>query len=314
MRSINNKDLLYIKVIAESKNISKAAKKLFISQPSLSQALLRIEDEIGVPLFTRHHDGVKLTYVGEKYYIVAKEILDIYNDFLAEVNYIDDLKSGRLNLGIASFMGSFLLPKIIPDFIDKYPNIEIFIKEDYTANLENMVADASIDFAILHTNKISDDSLLNYDILHKDSFVIVTEKDHHLKSIAKDNGENNIKSIKIEDIVNEEFIVLNQGQGIRKVFNAFCHEADLDPQIILTTKNFETAKKLVSQGYGITLLPIQYTKMFDDGYDVEIYNLQDSESTFWYSCIATRPDTYISNITKVFLDYVKEYYKHGEPI
>ena len=72
---MNDRELLYVKMIVESKSISEAAKKLFIAQPSLSQALQKIEENIGTQLFIRNHDGMKLTLAGEKYYLTATEIL-----------------------------------------------------------------------------------------------------------------------------------------------------------------------------------------------------------------------------------------------
>src|SRR5699024_2838314 len=106
---MNERELLYIKTIADTKSISKAAEELFIAQPSLSQALQRIEKELGTHLFIREPRGMKLTYAGEKYYLMAKEILDIYSDFKSEITHINELKSGRLVIGVARYMGMNIL-------------------------------------------------------------------------------------------------------------------------------------------------------------------------------------------------------------
>ena len=89
---MTERELLYIKTIAETKSISKAAARLFVAQPSLSQALQKIEEGLGTPLFIRHKNGMRLTFAGEKYYKAANEILNIYNDFKNEITYINDLK------------------------------------------------------------------------------------------------------------------------------------------------------------------------------------------------------------------------------
>ena len=145
---MNDKELLYIKTIADTQSISKAAEELFIAQPSLSQALQRIERELGTHLFIREPRGMKLTYAGEKYYLMAKEILDIYSDFKSEITHINELKAGRLVIGIARYMGMNILPNVLPKFNKNYPNIEIIIREENTRVLENLVLGGNVDFAL----------------------------------------------------------------------------------------------------------------------------------------------------------------------
>ena len=91
---MTSKELLYINTIAEEKSISKASRKLFISQPSLSQAVQRIEEHLGTILFKRTNTGLILTVAGEKYYKMANQILKIYDDFKTEINDINDMKTG----------------------------------------------------------------------------------------------------------------------------------------------------------------------------------------------------------------------------
>ena len=92
---MTTRELLYVKTTADTGNISKAAKKLFVTQPSLSQSLQRIEDSIGTKIFVRSPDGLKLTFAGEKYYQMACQVLKIYDDFSSEITDINDLKVGH---------------------------------------------------------------------------------------------------------------------------------------------------------------------------------------------------------------------------
>ena len=87
---------MYVKTIAEEKTISKAAQKLFVAQPSLSQSLQRIEEALGARLFNRTAGGLTLTYAGERYYHMATQILKMYQDFETEVSDINNLKTGRI--------------------------------------------------------------------------------------------------------------------------------------------------------------------------------------------------------------------------
>ena len=113
---MTTRELLYVKTVADAKNISRAARKLFVAQPSLSQSLQRIEDNVGTKLFVRSPNGLKLTYAGEKYYQMACQVLKIFDDFEAEVADLNDLKAGHIYFGITNHLGSFLLPKVLPIF------------------------------------------------------------------------------------------------------------------------------------------------------------------------------------------------------
>lgn len=134
---MTSKELLYVKTIAEEKSISQAAKLLFIAQPSLSQALSRIEDNLGTPLFTRTTGGLNLTYAGERYYQTACRILKIYENLEGEISDINGLRTGRIRMGITNHLGTVVLPKILPPFRRQCPFIELEILEETTDKLEN---------------------------------------------------------------------------------------------------------------------------------------------------------------------------------
>ncbi|NLY45417.1 MAG: LysR family transcriptional regulator [Tissierella sp.] len=313
---MNDRELLYVKTIAETKSISEAAKKLFVAQPSLSQALQKIEQSIGTPLFIRHQGGMMLTLAGEKYYKAANEILNIYNDFTNEITYINDLKKGRVTIGITNFMGSYLLPKIIPPFNDKYPNIEIYITEKNSSILEQELLDCTIDFAIMHNHPKRQNKSILYDVLYKDPFVIVTKKGYIPATYKKKNEDSNSSYPKIDIrlLKDEKFIMVDKGKGIRNVCDIILDTAGINPRIALTTKSYETARRLASTGYGITMIPLEYIKIFEGKYDADYYFIDNDESSYWNTCIATNPNMYQSRVAKVFIELINVYFKTNQPI
>ena len=133
------KELLYVKTIAEEKSISKASRKLYISQPSLSQAIQRIEESLGTILFKRTNTGLLLTLAGEKYYKMANQILKIYDDFRLEVNDINEMKTGKINIGITMHLSVYVLPIILPKFKEVCPFIDIFVFENNSTELEKLL-------------------------------------------------------------------------------------------------------------------------------------------------------------------------------
>lgn len=305
---MNDKELLYIKTIADTQSISKAAEELFIAQPSLSQALQRIERELGTHLFIREPRGMKLTYAGEKYYLMAKEILDIYSDFKSEITHINELKAGRLVIGIARYMGMNILPNILPKFNKNYPNIEIIIREENTRVLENLVLGGNVDFALTHVHKKEMNEKINYEILKEDEFLLVTPK-AYLKDSYKIKVKDGKSYVDLRDLEGEKFILLDINKGIRKVQDRTIKSYGINPEVVFTTKNFETAKRLAANGMGITIIPKDYLNIFSQDKSYDSFNLSDTEENIWYTAILTIPDIYKSQATKVFIDEVKRFFK-----
>ena len=305
---MNDRELLYIKTIADTQSISKAAEELFIAQPSLSQALQRIERELGTHLFIREPRGMKLTYAGEKYYLMAKEILDIYSDFKSEITHINELKAGRLVIGIARYMGMNILPNILPKFNKNYPNIEIIIREENTRVLENLVLGGNVDFALTHVHKKEMNEKINYEILKEDEFLLVTPK-AYLKDSDKIKVKDGKSYVDLRDLEGEKFILLDINKGIRKVQDRTIKSYGISPDVVFTTKNFETAKRLAANGMGITIIPKDYLNIFSQDKSYDSFNLSGTEENIWYTAILTIPDIYKSQATKVFLDEVKRFFK-----
>lgn len=305
---MNDKELLYIKTIADTQSISKAAEELFIAQPSLSQALQRIERELGTHLFIREPRGMKLTYAGEKYYLMAKEILDIYSDFKSEITHINELKAGRLVIGIARYMGMNILPNILPKFNKNYPNIEIIIREENTRVLENLVLGGNVDFALTHVHKKEMNEKINYEILKEDEFLLVTPKGYLINS-DKIKIKNGKSYVDLRDLEGEKFILLDINKGIRKVQDRTIKSYGINPEVVFTTKNFETAKRLAANGMGITIIPKDYLNIFSQDKNYDSFILSGTEENIWYNAILTIPDIYKSQATKVFIDEVKRFFK-----
>lgn len=180
---ITERELLYVKTIAEEKSISKAAKKLVITQPALSVCVQKIESSLDVMLFKRTHKGLLLTFAGERYYRLANDILKIYNDFETDMEDINTLRKGRITLGITVYLATYILPIILPVFKQRCPNVEVVLVEKNSTEVEEALASGEIDFAILHSLSCDEcESKRNITVypLFRDPYLLVTKKDHRL--------------------------------------------------------------------------------------------------------------------------------------
>ena len=292
---MTSKELLYVKTIAELGNMSKAAKKLFIAQPSLSQAVTRLEDSLGAPMFNRTPNGLTLTHIGEKYYHIANQILKIYRDFEVYVSDENQLKTGRIHMGITSHLGSIVLPKILPVFHREYPSIEILITEANSTILEEKLTACELDFIIIHSASVCTKAGFHYDLMRKDPFLIVTEQDSPLKDLAVSIPGYHFPVLDLEYIRQEPLILLTKPQRIRQISDGILKNAGIfQPNIALTLGNYRTAQLLATEGYGITFVPMSYSQAV--AYDKEplFFSIPDQYDPYWNLSVATIPDSYLS--------------------
>ena len=113
---MTTRELLYIKTIADEGSMTRAAQKLFVTQPSLSHCVMNIEQQLGTRLFTRTSGGLVLTYAGEKYYRMACEVLRVYAAFESEISEERALAQGRVTVGITNYLATTHLPRMLPAF------------------------------------------------------------------------------------------------------------------------------------------------------------------------------------------------------
>lgn len=146
---MNLKELNYIVTIADEGSISRAAEKLYMAQSSLSQFLQLYEAELGAPLFMRTSRGVRPTASGSVFLNHARQILLQYHRAQSELWDIEELSGGRIELGISTFRGTYLLPPVLKRFRDRYPRIHVEITEKDSMYLEEMILEGFLDMALL---------------------------------------------------------------------------------------------------------------------------------------------------------------------
>lgn len=304
---MTSKELLYVKTVADEKSISQAAKKLFIAQPSLSQSLQRIEETLGTQLFNRTSSGLTLTFAGERYYHMASQILKMYEDFEIEISDINNLKTGRIHLGITNHLGTLTLSKVLPRFRDICSHVELLISEENSATLEQLLLSGELDFSIMHAPKVNNQPLIHYDNMKKDPFVIAISPNHPLVKKAKKEPDYPYPVLDIKLLKNETFLMLHKQQRIRQVTDSVLAKAGItQPKIGLTLRNYETAQLLAAQGLGVTLVPLQYSQIAPNEYLPTILSIDKKYDASWDMCIATLKNSFLSKADQLFIRMVKE--------
>lgn len=242
------RQLQYVLQIAAEKNFSRAADKLHIAQPSLSQQLSKLEKELGVMLFQRNTSSVELTYAGSKFVEQAQIIIDAVELLRQEMSDISELRSGRVVVGSMPITGAHLLPHVLPVFKQNYSEVEISLLEDSSMNLEKLTASGQTDLSLLSLPL--EIPVLDYVELGEERIDLAVPPEHPL-AIRSANG---IRT-SLEELKDEPFIVLKEGQGFRKLTMDLCREAGFEPRIVFESNNMETVQSLVATGMGVTLVP-----------------------------------------------------------
>ena len=234
---MNLKQANYIRTIVREGSISAAARKLFVSQPSLSQMVRQVEAEYGVALFDRSVSPLRLTFAGERYLEAANQILTANERMENELTEIRQENSGLLRLGLSVQRGMQVLPVALPWFSMQYPRVTVKLTEEGSARLEEMVEDGQIDLALAAIESTS--PRLSYTLIEKETIGILAGKGSALAgSLA--NGT----PVTPEAARGDSFVSLKPGHSLRVVQDRLFRESGLKPHILLETDSLEIAKQV----------------------------------------------------------------------
>lgn len=300
---MNTKEIEYIMAVAEEGNITRAAQRLYIAQPSLSQCIHKIETQLGAKLFIRTNSGLTLTYAGELFLASASKILKIYRDLENNIFDINTMKSGRLVVGTPFLLGSQVLPLIYPIYRSKYPNIQIQLIEEGALSLEHSLINGKIDLAILPLPLNL--SNIQYEILSVCKMVICVPP--HSELLAYVNPEDNTFDIRV--LNDQPFILGHPEQRIRQVADAILKEANVSVKTVLLTRSVETAARLSSNGLGFAILPESYIKHYSSIPQTNYFYIPAKYPTQWTVVAAYLNNTYLSLAAQKFISELKASYK-----
>lgn len=304
---MTSRELLYVQTVADEKNISKAAKKLFMAQPSLSQSIQRIEEAVGTPLFIRSSSGLSLTFAGERYYRMASQILKIYEDFELEISDINNLKTGRIHLGTTNHLGTLVLPKVLPEFSKICPHVEVIVTEENSSSLEHLLLSGELDFAVIHASQNNLHPQLRYEEMTKDPFVVVLSPEHRLVKEAVKTDGYPYPVLDIRLLKDEDFLMLHPPQRIRQITDSILAQAGIiHPHIKLMLRNYETAQLLAAKGLGVTLLPSQYCQIPSPEYPGTLLGIDKHYDSSWNLCIAYPQNGFLSKADRLFIQMIKQ--------
>ncbi len=187
------------------KNVTRAAEKLNVAQPSVTASIKKLENELNTQLFIREHKQMKMTEEGKLFFVKAEDILSRIDDTLAEIKDMTRDRKGTLRIGIPPMIGTYLFPKVFVNFFDEYPDIELNIWEYGSLDTQRMILEGELDMGIVIT---SDASIELETLTLSHSQVMVCLPENH--------PQNKADSLSILDLKSEKVIMLKEGFYHRK--------------------------------------------------------------------------------------------------
>ncbi|WP_224490697.1 LysR substrate-binding domain-containing protein [Robertkochia flava] len=258
--------LQYVLAVAEHKNFTLAAEKSFVTQPTLSMQIQKLEDELDILIFDRSKKPIQLTQVGEK---IVDQARNIVNESFRIKDIVDQEKGyigGEYRLGIIPTIMPTLLPLFLKNFIRKYPKINLKVEERNTDTLIGMLEDGYLDAAIAATPL--ENEHIRERPLYYEPFVAYIPQSHRL---------NDLGDISVEDLDLDDILLLEDGHCFREgVINLCKSKGEFNEQHFqLASGSFETMLKLADDGMGMTLLPYLHTLDLQESQKANLHYFKD---------------------------------------
>lgn len=241
---MNLRDLEYLIAVAEHRHFGRAAAACYVSQPTLSTQLKKLESELGVALIERSPRKVLLTAAGEQVVVRARGVLGEIDAIRGIARLASNPRSGRLRLGVFPTLAPYLLPQAVPNLRARFPDLELFLVEEKSGVLREQVRVGRLDTALLALP--INDVALEGEPLFREEFLLAVPEQHPLAAVER---------VGIDDLEREHLLLLQDGHCLRDQALEVCQLAGAEEYVGFQATSLETLRHMVAAGVGVTLLP-----------------------------------------------------------
>ena len=252
----------YVYEVYKEMSFSKAAKNLYISQPSLSAAIKKVEQRIGFPIFDRSSTPVQLTDLGKEYIRSIEIIMDVESSFQNYVQDVQDMRVGSLAIGGTNLFASYVLPPLLSRFSEQYPHIRVNLVEANTTELTEKLFSGTLDLLI--DNQTMDPAIYEKRFFCEEHLLLAVPsqfisnkpiRNYALSASDVRQGRHlssQVLPIPLDFFQNEPFLLLKSGNNTRTRADRICHNARFTPRVKLELEQQITAYNLSRYGMGIS--------------------------------------------------------------
>jgi len=279
----------YILAVAEERSFTKAAKKLFIAQPSLSQYVMSVEKELGIELFDRGSSPIRLTYAGELFVETANQIMSLQGQLINQINDIINMKIGHFTLGMTAFRSSCILPPTIINYRKLWPDIKIDLVTGLTYELGNYAREGKVDIFVTIESELNK-NLFDFEPIAVEKIVLAVPPDHPINSKLQDYrltmediasnclSAPDVKRVPLTHFCDEKFICVGKSQNLFVIGADMCKRAGFEPKVALHNRSLESLFALTLSGLGISFMPTTYIKYANIARHPVYYSIDDDQT------------------------------------
>jgi LysR family hydrogen peroxide-inducible transcriptional activator len=242
---MNLQDLRYLVAVADHRHFGRAAEACFVSQPTLSTQLKKLERELGVELIERNPRQIMLTGVGESVVERARVVLRETDNIREVARRATDPEAGSLRIGLFPTLAPYLLPHIVPVLHERFPKLELLLVEEKSAVVHQRLRDGQLDVGLL-AMPVHDDHLIS-EPLFSEEFVLAVPSGHPLSQV---DG-----TVSTSVLAGENVLLLEEGHCLRDQALSVCQLAGAEERAGFRATSLETLRQMVAAGVGVTLLP-----------------------------------------------------------
>ena len=241
---MNLRDLHYLVVLSETMNFRRASEACFVSQPTLSMQIKKLEEELDVVLFERDRRFLQITSAGVTMVEYARRVLNTVDDMKKVAKAYQDPLGGTASLGIFPSLAPYVLPKIIQHLDDALPSLSLSVKEKITEKCLHELYEGDLDLAMLASH--IDDAILSQQALFEETFYLVCSDKHPLSKL---------ECIYPDQIPEDQLLLLDEGHCLREQGLEYCQRIGRRHNMDIAGTSLSTVLAMVALGRGITLLP-----------------------------------------------------------
>ena len=310
----------YLDEVYREQSFSRAAQKLYLSQPSLSLTIKRYENEIGVQIFDRSTTPVKLTEAGEVVMEYIQRILATQRDMEAYLEDYRELRTGDLTLSAAHMFSSYLLPRLTARFLHLCPEIDVKITESDFLSLQQMTLNGDVDL-LIESHDFEPSLFQIYPLFEEHILLAVPANDPA-------NAENAACMLRTEDVLQDRhvdcawpcvalerfrehpFLMLEKGHDMHSRGLRFCRESGFEPKVFMYLNQLTTACNLAAQRLGVTFVSDTTVKLTNLGGELVYYKLPGPNVKRWINMVHKR-NRYVSKAAAAFIAMATEFSHQG---
>lgn len=329
------RELTYISTVADCRSVTAAAKKLYISQPSLSYIISKVEADVGVKLFDRRTNPLSLTYAGKKYVETAKEILRLRDNLRRELADIGAGETGEISIGIPTERAGYMLPRVAGKFHESFPRVQLRLMEAKSGDIIDSLVNDRITFAILPGGTEGIPGGLTAEFIYREPLIavagdgIVTEEmlcreDAQDDLLRRESAQaeqqrredvqdglpaDRLPAIDLRKMQDLPYIILRKGQFNRRQTDLILAEADVNPRVIMEVSSCMSAVQLAKSGLGYTIVPERAVLALGGYEQFHCYRIK-SRYSVWDVNAFYKNDSYLDKADRYFIDLMKEVFRN----